>query len=185
MRSGCHLASVHTHTHTHTLTHTQDGRLQQGDHLLQINEESVIHMKYDDVVAQLRSVSQAGKAIRLVVARPVEGESAGAVPELNDVSTCMQGGIVRILFTTVLKASASHSQYSTHNTTNVTHNSTHVTHNVMHATHNAVLTICHSQQYTCYSQCNACHSQCSITIQPMSLTTVHMLLTTQHLSLTM
>jgi len=72
----------------------QDGRLRQGDQLLQINEESVIHMRYEDVVAKLRSVSQAGKSIRLVVARIVNGsgeEDLGVPPEINDVRERLHG----------------------------------------------------------------------------------------------
>lgn len=67
---------------------SQDGRLRQEDQLLQINEESVIHMRYEDVVAKLRSVSQSGRSIRLVVARVVSGrvdEESGVLPEINDV----------------------------------------------------------------------------------------------------
>ncbi len=87
--SCCLTLCTHTHTHTctHAHTHTQDGRLHQGDHLLQINEESIIHMTYDDVIAKLMSVSQAGKPVRLVVARSVDvnEQEAVVVPEINEV----------------------------------------------------------------------------------------------------
>ena len=65
----------------------QDGRLSRGDRLLQVNEESVIHMRSEEVAARLRSLDDAREAIRLVVAH---GEREGAVqdvvPEVMDVS---------------------------------------------------------------------------------------------------
>ena len=65
----------------------QDGRLSRGDRLLQVNEESVIHMRSEEVAARLRSLDDAHEAIRLVVAH---GEREGAVqdvvPEVMDVS---------------------------------------------------------------------------------------------------
>ena len=64
----------------------QDGRLKQQDQLLQINEESIIHMSYEDVVEKLKLVSHAGKPIRLVVSRAMSGHDVGVVPEFNDVS---------------------------------------------------------------------------------------------------
>ena len=81
----------------------QDGRLRQGDQLLQINEESVIHMRYEDVVAKLRSVSQAGKSIRLVVARIVNSsgeEELGVPPEINDVREGLHGHFTAVCTST-------------------------------------------------------------------------------------
>ena len=60
----------------------QDGRLQKGDQLLQINEESVIHMRNDDVIAKLRSVSSGGYPIKLVIARKIREDN----PEDVDIS---------------------------------------------------------------------------------------------------
>ena len=71
----------------------QDGQLQKEDQLLQINEESVLHMEYDDIIAKLQTVSQAGQPIRLVIARAVSVESqSGEIPDLNDVRYCWGGG---------------------------------------------------------------------------------------------
>ena len=45
-------------------------------------------MRYEDVVAKLRLVSQSGRSIRLVVARVVSSrveEESGVLPEINDV----------------------------------------------------------------------------------------------------
>ena len=43
-------------------------------------------MEYDDIIAKLQSVSQAGRPIRLVVARAVSVESqSGEIPDINDV----------------------------------------------------------------------------------------------------
>ena len=45
-------------------------------------------MRYEDVVAKLRLVSQSGRSIRLVVARIVSNrveEESGVLPEINDV----------------------------------------------------------------------------------------------------
>ncbi len=65
----------------------QDGRLQKDDQLLQINEENVIHMDYDDVISRLRSVNQTGRPIKLVIARMMSTEvSTGEIPDINDVS---------------------------------------------------------------------------------------------------
>jgi C-terminal processing protease CtpA/Prc len=65
----------------------KDGRLSRGDRLLQVNEESVIHMRSEEVAARLRSLDDAREAIRLVVAH---GEREGAVqdvvPEVMDSS---------------------------------------------------------------------------------------------------
>ena len=72
----------------HSTLLLQDGRLQQGDQLLQINEESVIHMRYDDVIAKLRSVSTAGYPVKLVVARKVSEEGTDDV-DINDVHVSM------------------------------------------------------------------------------------------------
>ena len=68
----------------------QDGRLSEGDRLLQVNDESVIHMRCDDVVAKLRSLEEAGQTIRLVVAHSERDsdrlEEEGVIPEVMDVS---------------------------------------------------------------------------------------------------
>ena len=87
-----HDLCMHTHTciYTHTHTHThQDGRLKQGDRLLQINEESVVSLQYADVVSRLRAAGQGGLPIKLVVARLEEeaedDEKEVVVPELPDV----------------------------------------------------------------------------------------------------
>ena len=68
----------------------QDGRLYEGDRLLQINDESVIHMRCDDIIARLHSLEEAGKTIRLVVAHTERDggrlEQEGIIPEVMDVS---------------------------------------------------------------------------------------------------
>lgn len=51
----------------------QDGRLQSGDHILQIGEVNLRGMGSEQVAAVLR---QSGSHVRLVVARPVEPSSA-------------------------------------------------------------------------------------------------------------
>ena len=51
-------------------------------------------MRYEDVVAKLRSVSLAGKSIRLVVARVMNSrveEELGVPPEINDVRERLHG----------------------------------------------------------------------------------------------
>lgn len=75
------------------------------DLLLQINEQSVLHMPSDDVIASLKSVSMAGLPIKLVVARAVEEAESGVEPdvplEINDVrrTMCYYFGIkIRRLF---------------------------------------------------------------------------------------
>ena len=72
----------------------QDGRLSRGDRILQLNEESVIHMRSEDVAARLRSLDDAREAIRLVVAHSErEGESQTTqevIPEVMDVSVKKQ-----------------------------------------------------------------------------------------------
>ncbi len=50
----------------------QDGRLQSGDHILQIGEVSLRGMGSEQVAAVLR---QSGTQVRLVVARPFEPSS--------------------------------------------------------------------------------------------------------------
>lgn len=50
----------------------QDGRLQSGDHILQIGEVSLRGMGSEQVAAVLR---QSGTQVRLVVARPIEPTS--------------------------------------------------------------------------------------------------------------
>ena len=62
----------------------QDGQLQRGDQLLQINEESVIHMRNDDIIAKLRSVSSGGYSVKLVIARKVKDDHPEDV-DINDV----------------------------------------------------------------------------------------------------
>ena len=70
----------------------QDGRLSHGDRLLEVNEESVIHMRSEEVAATLRSLDDNHEAIRLVVAHSEkEGESQAEqdlIPEVMDVSSC-------------------------------------------------------------------------------------------------
>ena len=55
-----------------------------------MNEESVIHMRCEDVAAKLSALGEAGEAIRLVVAHTeCEGDSAKeqeVIPEVMDVS---------------------------------------------------------------------------------------------------
>ena len=64
----------------------QDGQLKKDDLLVQINEYSVLHMPSEDVIDRLRSVSMAGQAVKLVIARTVEGEEPPEPPlEINDV----------------------------------------------------------------------------------------------------
>ena len=86
---------IHVHVHVHVYmvyngTGLQDGRLSEGDRILQINEESVIHMRCYDITAKLRSLEEAREAIRLVVAHSErEGErlkESEVVPEVMDVS---------------------------------------------------------------------------------------------------
>ena len=68
----------------------QDGRLSSGDRLLQVNEESVIHMRSEEVAERLHSLDEARETIRLVVAhseREGEGQTTQeVVPEVMDVS---------------------------------------------------------------------------------------------------
>ena len=68
----------------------QDGRLAVGDRLLQVNDESIMHMRCNDVAAKLHLLEGAGQAIRLVVAhseRESEGtEEEEVIPEVMDVS---------------------------------------------------------------------------------------------------
>ena len=64
----------------------QDGRLRQNDQLLQINEESVIHMRHEEVIGKLRIVSQSGKPMKLVISRRVCSGESEMVPDINDVS---------------------------------------------------------------------------------------------------
>ena len=63
----------------------QDGRLQKRDQLLQINEESVIHMRNEDVIAKLRSVSSGGYPIKLVIARKIREEENDEDVHISDV----------------------------------------------------------------------------------------------------
>jgi C-terminal processing protease CtpA/Prc len=68
----------------------KDGRLSRGDKVLEVNEESVIHMRSEEVAARLRSLDDAREAIRLVVAHSErEGESQAVqdvIPEVMDSS---------------------------------------------------------------------------------------------------
>lgn len=50
----------------------QDGRLQSGDHILQIGEVNLRGMGSEQVAAVLR---QSGSQVRLVVARPIESSA--------------------------------------------------------------------------------------------------------------
>ena len=70
---------------------SQDGRLNQDDLLLQINEGSVLNMNSEDVISRLKAVSQAGQPIRLVVARAVDSPEPEVCPEINYVreSVCV------------------------------------------------------------------------------------------------
>ena len=54
----------------------RDGRLQSGDHILQIGEVNLLGMGSEQVAAVLR---QCGSCVRLVVARPVEPSSPDAL----------------------------------------------------------------------------------------------------------
>ena len=47
----------------------------------------MLHMEHNDIITKLRTVSQAGRPIRLVIARAVPIESSsGEVLDINDVS---------------------------------------------------------------------------------------------------
>ena len=80
---------------TDTFNFTQDGRLQKGDQLLQINEESVIHMRNEDVIAKLRSVSSGGYPIKLVIARLIREEENPEDVHISDVH--VSGEIMRFI----------------------------------------------------------------------------------------
>lgn len=54
----------------------RDGRLQSGDHILQIGDVNLLGMGSEQVAAVLR---QCGSVVRLVVARPVEPSSPDAL----------------------------------------------------------------------------------------------------------
>lgn len=54
------------------MANTQDGRLQVGDHILQINEVNLRGMGSEQVAQVLR---QAGTYVRMIVARPIEPTS--------------------------------------------------------------------------------------------------------------
>lgn len=64
--------------------------MNKDDLLLQINEQSVLHMPSEDVIDKLKSVSVAGLPIKIVIARVVEDTELGVEPEspleINDVS---------------------------------------------------------------------------------------------------
>ena len=71
-------------------------------------------MRYEDVVAKLRLVSQSGRSIRLVVARVVSSrveEESGVLPEINDVRrlTMLEYDVYetreRVTYTRVAKSS--------------------------------------------------------------------------------
>ena len=67
---------------------SQEGNLAVGDQLLQINDESVVNLKSDEVATKLHMLERVGQAIRLVVARGDQGREGpeGASPEGTDVS---------------------------------------------------------------------------------------------------
>ncbi|GIY71934.1 patj homolog [Caerostris extrusa] len=56
---------------------SQDGRLQSGDHILQIGEVNLRGMGSEQVAMVLR---QSGSHVRLVVARPVDSSSSAPAP---------------------------------------------------------------------------------------------------------
>lgn len=55
------------------MIYLQDGRLQSGDHILQIGDVNIRGLGSDQVAAVLR---QCGVHVRMVVARPVEPTSS-------------------------------------------------------------------------------------------------------------
>ena len=57
---------------------TQDGRLQVGDQIVEINGESVAHLSHSDVVAKVKTLGQGGAPIQLGVAR-MEQAMLGAI----------------------------------------------------------------------------------------------------------
>ena len=67
----------------------QEGNLAVGDQLLQINDESVVNLKSDEVATKLHMLERVGQAIRLVVARGDQGREGmeGASQEGTDVSS--------------------------------------------------------------------------------------------------
>ena len=99
----CTFIHVHVLLLTDTFNFTQDGRLQKGDQLLQINEESVIHMRNEDVIAKLRSVSGGGYPVKLVIARLIREEEDPEDVHISDVhgSGEVMRFIVYILLRTV------------------------------------------------------------------------------------
>ena len=57
-------------------------------------------MVYDDIITRLRTVYQAGRPIRLVIARTVSVEtSTGEVPDINDVSASIILFFIFIFYT--------------------------------------------------------------------------------------
>jgi len=50
-------------------THTQDGRLQVGDRIVEINGERVAHLSHSDMVDKVKALGQGGEPIRLGLAR--------------------------------------------------------------------------------------------------------------------
>ena len=44
---------------------TQDGRLQVGDQIVEINGESIAHLSHSDVVAKVKTLGQGGEPIQL------------------------------------------------------------------------------------------------------------------------
>lgn len=51
------------------MLHTQDGRLQVGDHIMEINAENVAHLSHSEIVAKVKALGQGGDPIQLGVAR--------------------------------------------------------------------------------------------------------------------
>jgi len=51
------------------LLYTQDGRLQVGDRIVEINGESVAHLSHSDMVDKVKALGQGGESIQLRVAR--------------------------------------------------------------------------------------------------------------------
>ena len=63
----------------------------------------MIHVRYEDVIGKLRSVSLAGKPIRLVVSRLMPGEEEPSMAtDINDVSrgTPFVATFVHVLYVT-------------------------------------------------------------------------------------
>ena len=46
-------------------THTQDGRLQMGDQIVEINGERVAHLSHSDMVDKVKAIGLGGESIRL------------------------------------------------------------------------------------------------------------------------